>query len=83
MTEKLILSLEESVVRQAKKYAEQTGNTLSSLVENYLKSVSKPDLPSKVNQLSPIVKQLKGAFKTTEIADYEQELQAELSKKYQ
>ena len=83
MTEKLILSLEESVVTQAKKYAEQTGNTLSSLVENYLKSVSKADLPSNVNQLSPIVKQLKGAFKTTEIAGYEQELQAELSKKYQ
>jgi hypothetical protein len=34
MNEKLILTVEKSVVRRAKEYAENTGTSLSVLVEN-------------------------------------------------
>lgn len=83
MNEKLILTVEKSVIKQAREYAEKTGNTLSSLVENYLKSFSNSSIHSKNDDLSPIVKTLKGAFKTTEINNYKDELETELSKKYE
>lgn len=40
MNSKLTLSIEEEVIKQAKKYAKKEGRSLSSIVEEYLKSIS-------------------------------------------
>ena len=40
MTAKLTLTIEDTVIDSAKKYARQKGKSLSDVVENYLKSIS-------------------------------------------
>lgn len=41
MNTKLTLTIEQSVIEKAKKYASQKGRSLSDIVENYLKVVTK------------------------------------------
>jgi predicted HicB family RNase H-like nuclease len=38
MTTKLTLTIDDAVINTAKNYAQKTGKSLSSIVENYLKS---------------------------------------------
>jgi len=83
MVEKLTVTVEKSVAKRAKEYAESTGSSLSSLIENYLKSFSKVPLTHKNDELSPMVKALKGSFKALKEFNYKQEIEAELSKKYE
>ena len=80
MNTKLTLTIDDSVIAEAKKYASRKGESLSALVENYLKSVTKKDKPS--DKFSPIVKSLKGSFKAPEGFDYKKELTNALAKKY-
>ncbi len=40
MQTKLTLSVEKSVIDRAKKYAQQTGRSLSELVQNYLDKIT-------------------------------------------
>lgn len=82
MNTKLTLTIEEEVILKAKDYAMSTGDSLSNLVENYLKAVTKNSLINKKSELTPIVKSLKGSFKAPANFDYKIELQNELSKKY-
>ena len=82
MNTKLTLTIEEDVILKAKDYAMSTGDSLSNLVENYLKAVTKNTLINKKSDLTPIVKSLKGSFKAPADFDYKIELQKELSKKY-
>jgi hypothetical protein len=82
MNTKLTLTIEEDVILKAKDYAMSTGDSLSNLVENYLKAVTKNTLTNKKSDLTPIVKSLKGSFKAPADFDYKIELQKELSKKY-
>lgn len=42
MNKKLTLSLDESVIQKAKVYAENTGNSLSGLVEDYFEKLVQP-----------------------------------------
>jgi hypothetical protein len=82
MNSKLTLTIDESVIKRAKEYARSTGNSLSNLVENYLKSFSKEPSPCKGDELSPLIKSLKGSFEAPHGFDYKKELESELSKKY-
>jgi hypothetical protein len=82
MNSKLTLTVDKSVIEEAKKYAESTGTSLSNLVENYLKSFSKKPATTKKDELSPLIKSLKGAFNAPCNFDYKEELESELSKKY-
>ncbi len=81
MTTKLTLTIEESIIYQAKFYAKSKKKSLSSIIENYLKSIIDEDL-SKPIELSPIVKSLKGSFKLEKEFDYKKELSEQLAKKY-
>ncbi|MCF0057259.1 DUF6364 family protein [Dyadobacter sp. CY356] len=81
MNTKLTLTIEDSVIDQAKKYARQEGRSLSDLVENYLKAVI-ADSKEKPTELTPIVKALKGSFKAPADFDYKEELIKGLSEKY-
>ncbi len=80
MTTKLTLTIEESVIVQAKKYAAQSGHSLSSIVENYLKSLQKETGNKK--KYSPVVQKLIGSVPLPVDFDYKDFLTDELTKKY-
>lgn len=80
MTTKLTLTIEDTVIDSAKKYARHKGKSLSAIVENYLKSISAQDETS--SKLSPKVTKLMGAISLPEDFDYKKELSAAVLKKY-
>jgi hypothetical protein len=82
MNAKLTLTIEKSVIKQAKEYAESTGVSLSKMIENYLKSFSIQPGSRNKNELSPLIESMKGSFKAPSNFDYKQELKSQLSKKY-
>jgi hypothetical protein len=81
MNTKLTLTIEQSIIEKAKKYASQKGRSLSDIIENYLKIITKEDNNESVD-LSPIVKSLKGSFKPPKNINYKKELTIILSEKY-
>lgn len=81
MTTKLTLTIDDSVIAIAKKYAKQNGKSLSDIVENYLLSLS-----SKGNteeNISPSILKLMGSIKLPDNYDYKKELTKGLAKKYE
>lgn len=80
MTTKLTLTIEDTVIDSAKKYARQRGKSLSAIVENYLKSIS--DQNESPSKLSPKVAKLMGSVTLPEDFDYKKELSGALLKKY-
>jgi len=72
MTTKLTLTIDDTVINSAKRYARQKGKSLSDIVENYLKSISTSD--QSVQALSPRVAKLMGSVKLPEDFDYKKEL---------
>lgn len=81
MNTKLTLTIEQSVIDDAKKYAKSKGRSLSDLIENYLKVMIKEN-NTKVIDSTPIVSSLRGAFKAPKDLDYKKELSKRLSEKY-
>jgi hypothetical protein len=81
MNTKLTLTVEQSVIRKAKDYARKKGRSLSDIVENYLKTITKED-PDNVIEITPAVKSLRGSFKVPADFDYKEELKKQLSEKY-
>jgi hypothetical protein len=81
MNTKLTLTIEQSVIEKAKKYASGKGRSLSDIIENYLKIITKEEQAKEV-ELTPIVKSLKGTFKEPRNFDYKTELLKRLAEKY-
>lgn len=81
MNTKLTLTIEQSVIEKAKLYAKKKGQSLSDIIENYLKVVAK-DEEIENTQITPTVKSLKGSFKAPENFDYKKELTERLTDKY-
>jgi hypothetical protein len=81
MNAKLTLTIEQFVIENAKKYAKDKGKSLSGVVENYLKVITKEDVVPEI-EITPVVKSLKGSFKATSDLDYKNELVKSISKKY-
>ena len=81
MNTKLTLTIEQTLIEKAKKYAKSKGRSLSDIVENYLKVIIKED-NSKVIDSTPIASSLRGSFTAPKDFDYKKELSKELSKKY-
>lgn len=81
MNTKLTLTIEQTTIEKAKKYANKKGRSLSNIIENYLKVITKEDDTEKV-ELTPIVNSLKGSFKAPENFDYKKELSKRLTAKY-
>ena len=80
MTTKLTLTIEDSVIDSAKKYAQKNGKSLSDIVENYLKTITSKEKNEDV--ISPQVLQLMGVIKLPKNFDYKTELGNALAKKY-
>ncbi|RPH32143.1 MAG: hypothetical protein EHM93_10415 [Bacteroidales bacterium] len=81
MNTKLTLTIEQSIIEKAKKYANDRGRSLSSIIENYLKVITKEEVVSDI-KLSPIVKSLKGSFQAPRNLNYKKEISKRLSEKY-
>ena len=82
MNTKLTLTIEKEVIKIAKEYAKEKGQSLSELVENYFKLITNERRQIKPNELSPRVKRFRGIIKADEDLDYKQILTEELLKKY-
>lgn len=81
MNTKLTLTIEQNVVDKAKKYAKKKGHSLSELIENYLKIITKNESDLEI-EYTPLVKSLLGTFKEPKDFDYKKELTDSLSNKY-
>jgi Family of unknown function (DUF6364) len=81
MNTKLTLTIEQTIIERAKKYAKQKGHSLSDIIENYLKAIVKVETKTDID-ISPLTKSLRGAFKAPADFDYKSELSKGLSKKY-
>ncbi|MBK7711036.1 MAG: hypothetical protein IPJ37_08870 [Bacteroidales bacterium] len=81
MDAKLTLSIDKDVVSRAKVYARQEGRSLSDLVENYLKLLTK-NSTIEDSEYTPLVKSLLGCISLPEDFDYKKEISEYLAKKY-
>ena len=81
MNTKLTLTIEREVIKRAKDYAKDKNRSLSDIIENYLKSLTKEEERAK-KKWNPVVKSLKGSFTMPKDMDYKKELGERLEKKY-
>ena len=81
MNTKLTLTIEQSLIDKAKKYAKGQGRSLSDIVENYLKAIVEEE-NTKVIDPTPITSLLRGSFKAPKDFDYKEELSKGLTEKY-
>jgi replicative DNA helicase len=82
MNTKLTLTIEQEIIERAKNYAKEKNRSLSDIIENYLKMLTKSERKQKVENLNPIVQSLKGSFKMPKNMDYKKELRNRLEEKY-
>lgn len=81
MDSKLTLSIDKDIARKAKQYARSNGRSLSDLVENYLKLLTKNSIGDD-SQYTPRVKSLLGSVTLPDDFDYKKEIADYLTKKY-
>jgi predicted CopG family antitoxin len=60
METKLTLTMDESVISSAKKYAEQNHRSLSRLVETYFRNLT--EKPSRKKKFSPLIESIIGVI---------------------
>jgi hypothetical protein len=81
MDSKLTLNIDKDIARKAKVYARNNGRSLSDLVENYLKLLTK-DSANEESEYTPRVKSLLGSISLPEDFDYKKEIADYLTIKY-
>lgn len=81
MDAKLTLNIDREVARKAKVFAKNEGRSLSDLVENYLKLLTKNTEVDK-SDFTPRVRSLLGSVSLPEDFDYKKELSDTLAKKH-
>ena len=81
MDAKLTLNIDKDIARKAKVYARNNGRSLSDLVENYLKLLTK-DSVNEDSEFTPRVKSLLGSISLPADFDYKREIADYLTKKY-
>lgn len=81
MNTKLTLTIEDSLIKQAKEYAKDKGRSLSDIIENYLKIITK-DSEISIERNTPITNSLKGSFKIPKDFDYKKSMSDRLTEKY-
>lgn len=67
---KLTLSVDDGVVRRAKRYARARGTSVSRLVERFLSFVATEDDTAPARKEPPILRRLRGALKGVSQDDY-------------
>ena len=79
MNSKLTLKLDQETIELAKEYARIEKISLSKMIENYLKLLTKKT--KKEVEISPLVESLSGII-NSKLTDYEKDYVNHLSKKY-
>ena len=83
MATKLTITVNKTIIEEAKSYAKSQGRSLSNLIEEYLKSVVHQKSQEDNFEISPIVKSLWGSVKPiSNSMDYKDILSEEILKKY-
>ncbi len=83
MATKLTITVNKTIIEEAKSYAKSQGRSLSNLIEEYLKSVVNKKKQEKDFEISPVVKSLWGSVKPiSNSMDYKDILSEEILKKY-
>lgn len=82
MSTKLTLTIQQEVIIKAKEYAKNKNRSLSNIIENYLKSLTKESEKDEEVKLTPVVRSLKGSFKMPSDFDYKENLTKKLEEKY-
>jgi len=82
MTTKLTLTLDDKVIRNAKRYARANGRSVSELVESYFKSITESGNDAS-DELTPAVKSLMGSFKAPKDFDYKKVLREQKLRKHE
>ena len=80
MTTKLTLTIDDSVIDSAKEYAREKGESLSAIVENYLKSITAREEPNLV--ISDKVRKMMGVISLPDDFDYKKEVANVIAQKY-
>ncbi|MEQ9299193.1 MAG: DUF6364 family protein [Cyclobacteriaceae bacterium] len=81
MKTKLTLTIEESLITEAKLFAKKNGRSLSEIVEAYLQALTKK--VSNASRTSSITSALIGSFSAPDSFEYKTEITKYLSEKYQ
>jgi hypothetical protein len=81
MTTKLTLTIDDSVISVAKKYAKNKGKSLSDIVENYLMTLTAKESKEE-KAISPRILKLMGVIELPEEFDYKKALTSGLTRKY-
>ena len=71
---KLTLSVDERVIARAKRYAKQSGVSISQLVESYLNGVAGSPSPTPLG--APILRSVRGSLKKGDMNTYRKHLAA-------
>jgi hypothetical protein len=80
---KLTLSIKQGVIEEAKNYAKAQGKSLSSIVEEYLKSLTTGEQLDRKTKSIKLVRALRGSVRLPEGLDsYKEVLQDALEEKY-
>jgi len=84
MDTKLTLKLDKVVIEQAKEYARSQNNSLSRLIENYLRSLTaeKRNNPKTDMEITPFVRSLSSGVSLDPDYDYKKEYAKYLEEKY-
>jgi len=83
MNTKLTLTVDKSIIKEAKKYAKTNGRSLSNIIEEYLKSLIQKKEDESEFEISPLVQSLWGSVKPLpKSTNYKEMLEDELAKKY-
>lgn len=81
MDKKLTLSLDQTVIESAKKYAKSNNVSLSKLIESYLATLT--NRKQKSSDITPLVKSLSGVISIDEDFDLKKGYTEYLLEKYQ
>jgi antitoxin component of RelBE/YafQ-DinJ toxin-antitoxin module len=70
---KLTLSVNDTVVARAKRYAKARGVSVSKMVETYLSAVAEPPVRQRAD--TPILRSLRGVLKKADVKNYKRHLE--------
>lgn len=83
MNTKLTLSLDKNVITRAKNYARHQNKSLSQIIEDYLRSISKAEKNTlMLDKIPPITQSLSGILKGMPEIDFKNEISEYVMRKH-
>lgn len=82
MNTKLTLKIDNSVIKQAKRFAQKHHTSVSKLVESYFRSITIEEKKEEPIEATGVVAELAGVLKNRDISNYDKEYIDYLEEKY-